>query len=703
MRSAVLIFAVLAGFALRAYRLGAQSLWSDEDITLDRAGQALSQLIAGLPVEHAPLYFVLVRLWSLVAGAGDTALRFPSLAFGVLAVPLGAYVGRRLVGPKTALVAGAVLAVSPFLVWYGQEARMYTLVAALSLASVSAVLRAEQTGRRAWWGAAGALAALCVYAHYYGVLLIAVLVAWAVLDALSRRDGALTDWLLAGATALALFAPWLPRAVRLAEFPGWRAPEPVSHLLGSAVYDWTAGVTAAPGVGTWSVVLYLALAAVGLAALLARAARGGDERIGALRLLAYLAVPSAVILALLLHRPDFHPRYFFAALPAAYLVTAVGASALPRPLPLVAAGLLVLGAVPPLARLYTDPSAQKQDYRAVIAIVESAAGDREGLDRSGLGPGDEDAEEFGDTTLLLDGPPFGMMERYRSPESPVRIINLNRTAVLDLPPAERDAEIARRAASYPHVWLATDGQASGVVAAWLDAHAFPVDQLAVQQLTLARYYNPAPSEDWVAGNLQGLPIAASIEVPLTVAAGGVLPVALTWHPEDADGAFLADGELKVAVRLVDAADESVVARADRRPANWTRPTGSWLPGDAVLDRHGLLVAPDVPPGEYDLVVVLYREADPTRSWEERLPEPIAVRGATSASAVRPAVEMAAHRKSQPIARPALELAAHGTYRPVAHGRYRPVAHGRYRPVAHGRYRPVALRAPEPIGLRAALP
>ena len=41
----------LLAFALRAHRLAAQSLWSDEDITLDRAGLPLRELLAGLPVE----------------------------------------------------------------------------------------------------------------------------------------------------------------------------------------------------------------------------------------------------------------------------------------------------------------------------------------------------------------------------------------------------------------------------------------------------------------------------------------------------------------------------------------------------------------------------------------------------------------------------------------------------------------------------
>jgi len=132
----------LVAFALRAHRLAAQSLWSDEDITLDRARLPLPEMVAALPREHAPLYFVLVRLWTRLAGEGDLALRFPSLACGVLAVPLAAAVTWRLAGRRTAAIAALVVAVNPFQVWYGQEARMYTLLGTLALGALAAALRA---------------------------------------------------------------------------------------------------------------------------------------------------------------------------------------------------------------------------------------------------------------------------------------------------------------------------------------------------------------------------------------------------------------------------------------------------------------------------------------------------------------------------------------------------------------------------------
>ena len=70
---AVLVASLLVAFGLGAYRLGAQSLWSDEDITLDRAEAPVATILAELPPEHTPLYFVALRGWTRLAGTSDVA------------------------------------------------------------------------------------------------------------------------------------------------------------------------------------------------------------------------------------------------------------------------------------------------------------------------------------------------------------------------------------------------------------------------------------------------------------------------------------------------------------------------------------------------------------------------------------------------------------------------------------------------------
>ncbi len=60
----------------------------------------------------------------------------------------------------------------------------------------------------------------------------------------------------------------------------------------------------------------------------------------------------------------------------------------------------------------------------------------------------------------------------------------------------------------------------------------------------------------------------------------------------------------VFVHLVDASGE-IVAQSDAAPANWTRPTTGWLPGEYVLDTHTLTLPATLPEGPLTLRVGMY--------------------------------------------------------------------------------------------------
>jgi len=63
---------------------------------------------------------------------------------------------------------------------------------------------------------------------------------------------------------------------------------------------------------------------------------------------------------------------------------------------------------------------------------------------------------------------------------------------------------------------------------------------------------------------------------------------------------------KVFAHLLDA-EGRIQAQHDAVPADWTRPTTGWLPGEIVTDAHELPLDANAPPGEYLLEVGLYEE------------------------------------------------------------------------------------------------
>lgn len=131
MRALPLLVLVLVALALRLYRLDAQSLWLDEASSLrDARAFGAGGLTALARVDQvAPLHAILLWIAIRIGGESEAALRMPSVIAGVLAVPAIYFTARRLFPrPAVALASAALLAISPFAIWYAQEARMYACV-----------------------------------------------------------------------------------------------------------------------------------------------------------------------------------------------------------------------------------------------------------------------------------------------------------------------------------------------------------------------------------------------------------------------------------------------------------------------------------------------------------------------------------------------------------------------------------------------
>ncbi len=205
---------LLAGTALRFFRLGADSLWYDETVSTALAGSPLPELIRHTAGDiHPPGYYILLRGWLLLTGypAGhadpsgiglEFAAGFFSLFFGVLLIALVYALARCLADPRVALIAAALVALSPYNVWYSQEVRMYTLGAGLGVITMYTLLNALKCRRgRArtsadnkidprlsafirvpieWWTIYALAAAAGMYTLYYFAFLLIPLNLWAL-------------------------------------------------------------------------------------------------------------------------------------------------------------------------------------------------------------------------------------------------------------------------------------------------------------------------------------------------------------------------------------------------------------------------------------------------------------------------------------------------------------------------------------------
>ena len=152
-----------------------------------------------------PLFFLLV--WAS-AKIGDPTLwvRLPSVLAATAMVPVGYLLGSRTAGRNAGLMAAAVLALDPFAIFYGTEARAYAAVALLAALSTLFLLEALRTRRRRWWVAYGLAVVAVMYTHYIGVFVLGVQAVWALW---THREQLRTQLIVYGLVVLA-YLPWLP-------------------------------------------------------------------------------------------------------------------------------------------------------------------------------------------------------------------------------------------------------------------------------------------------------------------------------------------------------------------------------------------------------------------------------------------------------------------------------------------------------------
>jgi mannosyltransferase len=188
----LLVGIVALGAVLRFATLGTQSYWFDEAQAAHELHLSLGSMLSSFnAVETAPpLYFVLGWVWVHLFGNSPVALRSLSALAGTALIPIAYLCGRELVSRRAGLLAAAFVAVSPFMVWYSQEAREYMLVAAFCGASVLWFARARQDPSRrniAWWGVFSGLALLT---HYFAGFLVAPEALWLLYTARNRAVAA---------------------------------------------------------------------------------------------------------------------------------------------------------------------------------------------------------------------------------------------------------------------------------------------------------------------------------------------------------------------------------------------------------------------------------------------------------------------------------------------------------------------------------
>ena len=197
--------------------------WIDEALSVGIGRVPLRHIPSALRLDgNPPLWYVLVHFWLPVAGRSEAALHALSMAFAFACTPVAFAFGDRLFGRRTAWMAGLLVAANPFIVAYGREFRMYSLVTLLCLTASGSFALAFVRRLRRWLVAFSASLVLLLYTHTWSVFYVAgTLVAWGICIVWSTdRRALVTDGLLAYGAALVCWLPWIPELLYQARHTG---------------------------------------------------------------------------------------------------------------------------------------------------------------------------------------------------------------------------------------------------------------------------------------------------------------------------------------------------------------------------------------------------------------------------------------------------------------------------------------------------
>ena len=619
--SASMALLTAVGIGVRLIQLDSQSFWAYEGFTAFHALLPFWSIPAELAAldSHPPLHYLMLSLWGSAAGTTEFSFRIVSVFAGAATIPLIGILGYRFFNRATGVAAATLLILSPFHVWYSQEARMYALLTFFVLGALlllhMAIVRApgaDQASRSrsaVYWIGHAILVTLALYSHYYGLFVIPLGLAMLFLTKPSGRRWSETikPWLLANLASLAIFALWVPAILdQFGRAEGGFSPNlSLPQVLAALINTFAVGEYA------WfdqSLIVALALGGLAIAGAAFAGFWGRKDRGAAVLLLIWLVGPPLIALAMTLVlgidvRATGRMYYLF-CLPAFLILIGRSLSAITLNQPFFS----LLGAVAVTALFLPSLGVQftavlKEDFREAGRLVSRWANPA-------------------DSVILNAESIYTAFDYYYAGPTPWR-----RASVGRLPETEAWIESATK--DRERAWLvlshAESADPESQVAGWFERNGRLLEEHWLTGIRVALYsLEPRPNyEPPVIALDKNVRFANGIdllgyELDVFDPNRHAMPVKLFWHNGRSH-----DTTYRAVLQLVDDAG-TVWAQSDRSPIAGQYPTPEWQAGEFLTDYVSLALPPGLPPVTYELRLFLYDEGD-----GRRIPVSGAASGSTS--------------------------------------------------------------------------
>lgn len=349
------------------------SLRLDESQSLFQSSRNASGVLKLVAEDvHVPLFHLILHFWLQMFGNDIAVARIISLIFFIVAIVGTYHLGALVYSRRVGLTAAVLMSLSPFMNWYGNELRMYTMLAAVTVINQYFFVRVYHENKRAYWIGYTLSAVIGIYTHYFFWL---VLVTEGLFYILSRNDfprRSFKRFLATATTLVVAIAPWLGYVYILGfasnTRPSLVPPSSIDlfNTYSQFLFGFQDDHINTLLIAIWPVTVLLIFLAL-------QKNRQLNRETLFFVMMAVVPVAGAFVLSLTL-QPFFLSRYLIVALPSLFLtIGAVFSMYTPKVGSLLRTGFVVASAAAFMVMVWNPATPVKENYAEANAYLSSNA------------------------------------------------------------------------------------------------------------------------------------------------------------------------------------------------------------------------------------------------------------------------------------------------------------------------------------------
>lgn len=367
-----LLLIAVASYFFSYLTLTNESLRLDESQSIWQTAHSLQGMLFIVAQDvHMPLYHIIFHYWTYIFGHSTEVIRLLSFIFFVASLPFVYLLGRTILNRPWALTAVALVSLSPFVNWYANEARMYTLLGLFSIISQYLFIRIMR-GQKGTWPWYVLISILGAYSHYFFMF---NLLAQAIFFLLSRKKFPKGSFAKFIGTAVAVgiaISPWIFYFLSLGAAgntkPNIATPAPIDffNVYSQFLFGFQSVSLNTIMIALWPLLVVVALVMV-------RRFHKPDTAVNYIVVAAFVPVLLAFVLSFIVS-PFFLSRYMIAAVVPLYILIVWILARYSKRVGIIAVSLIALLSIGMyLNQTFANQASVRENYKMIAEDIEKNA------------------------------------------------------------------------------------------------------------------------------------------------------------------------------------------------------------------------------------------------------------------------------------------------------------------------------------------